>query len=209
MLRRRIIGDSAHLTLVGHHSRLRYSRRTPETVRFLRRAAPAFFRQVSKEYKRETLAAPNRPRPKEWPEQGLHAAWLGHSTVVLKLDGFTILTDPVFSGRIGLNLGPLTLGIKRLVDVAAPLFDLPPIDLILLSHAHMDHFDLPSLRQLESARTQVDYGRSHFRPAAAEALRASTRAPLEPDCACWTGKSNCFSGGSLGCSHAERYLSRI
>jgi L-ascorbate metabolism protein UlaG (beta-lactamase superfamily) len=65
------------------------------------------------------------------------------------------LTDPVFSTRVGLSLGPLTVGIKRLVDVAASIADLPPIDLILLSHAHMDHFDLPSLRRLENAGTHV------------------------------------------------------
>jgi len=85
----------------------------------------------------------------------LHAAWLGHTTVLLSLDGFTVLTDPVFSTRIGLNFGPLTVGIKRLVDIAAPVDDLPAIDLVLLSHAHMDHFDLPSLRRLESSRTHV------------------------------------------------------
>jgi L-ascorbate metabolism protein UlaG (beta-lactamase superfamily) len=70
-------------------------------------------------------------------------------------DGFTILTDPVFSERIGLNFGPLTVGIKRLVEVAAGMSDLPPVDLVLLSHAHMDHFDLPTLRSLENRRTHV------------------------------------------------------
>ncbi len=129
--------------------------RAPETARFLRRAAPAFLREISKEYKRETAAAPKRPQPLKWPDQGIHAAWLGHSTVLVKVDGYTILTDPVFSLRVGLNLGPLTLGIKRLVEVAVSFSELPPIDLVLLSHAHMDHFDLPSLRRLESARTQV------------------------------------------------------
>jgi L-ascorbate metabolism protein UlaG (beta-lactamase superfamily) len=54
-----------------------------------------------------------------------------------------------------LNFGPLTVGIKRLVDVAMAVVDLPPIDLILLSHAHMDHFDLPSLRLLENRGTRV------------------------------------------------------
>lgn len=129
--------------------------RAPEAARFLRRAAPAFFREMSKEYKRETLPSPNYPDPSLWPDQGLHAAWLGHSTVLLKLDGFTVLTDPVFSPRVGLNFGPMTLGIKRLVDVAVPLSNLPPIDLILLSHAHMDHFDLPSLRKLENPKTII------------------------------------------------------
>lgn len=129
--------------------------RAPEAARFLRRAAPAFFREMSKEYKRETLPAPNCPEPSLWPDQGLHAAWLGHSTVLLKLDGFTVLTDPVFSSRVGLNFGPMTLGIKRLVDIAVSLLDLPPINLILLSHAHMDHFDLPTLRKLERPETTV------------------------------------------------------
>lgn len=129
--------------------------RAPETARFLRRAAPAFFREISRDYKRESLPAPRQPQPKLWPQQGLHAAWLGHSTVLLMLDGFTVVTDPVFSARIGLNIGSLTVGIKRLVDVAAPLTDLPPVDLVLLSHAHMDHFDLPSLRSLENRRTHV------------------------------------------------------
>ncbi len=129
--------------------------RFPETANFLRKAAPAFFRELSKEYKRETLPAPLRPNPKTWPDRGMHAAWLGHSTILLKLDGFTILTDPVFSPRVGINLGPLTVGIKRLVDVAAEIAELPPIDLLLLSHAHMDHFDLPSLRGLENRQTRV------------------------------------------------------
>lgn len=131
------------------------STRVPATARFLRNAAPAFFRELSKEYSRETLAPDLTPRPKLWSAEGLHAAWLGHSTVLLKIDGFTILTDPVFSSRVGIGIGPLTVGIKRLIDVALLAEDLPPIDLVLLSHAHMDHFDLPSLRDLERPRTQV------------------------------------------------------
>src|SRR5882724_4222042 len=111
--------------------------RVPETARFLRRAAPAFFREVSAERARAVEPAPFQPHPELWPSTGLHAAWLGHSTGLLSVDGFHILTDPVFSARIGLALGPLTLGIKRLVDVALPTAALPPIDLILLSHAHM------------------------------------------------------------------------
>src|SRR3954471_17739780 len=99
------------------------------------------------------LPAPFTPKPQDWPDGGLHAAWLGHSTVLLKVDGVTILTDPVFSARIGLNFGPVTLGMKRLVD---PALQAPPQpDIVLLSHAHMDHFDLPSLRALESVRTRV------------------------------------------------------
>lgn len=85
----------------------------------------------------------------------MHAAWLGHSTVLLKIDGILIVTDPVFSARVGLNFGPVTIGLKRLVEPALPLKQMPRPDLILLSHAHMDHFDLPSLRALESRATRV------------------------------------------------------
>lgn len=85
----------------------------------------------------------------------MYAAWIGHSTVLLKIDGFTVLTDPVFSRRVGIRFGPMTLGIRRLVEPALLVQDLPRIDLILLSHAHMDHFDIPSLRRLESRGTTV------------------------------------------------------
>ena len=63
--------------------------------------------------------------------------------------------DPVFSKRVGLSLGPLTLGLKRLTAPALSQAQIPRPDLILLSHAHMDHFDLPSLRALENRRVDV------------------------------------------------------
>ncbi len=85
----------------------------------------------------------------------MYAAWLGHSTVLLKIDGTTILTDPVLGDRVGLNFGPMTLGLKRLVAPALRADQLPPIDLVLLSHAHMDHFDLATLRTLENRATTV------------------------------------------------------
>jgi L-ascorbate metabolism protein UlaG (beta-lactamase superfamily) len=111
--------------------------------------------QYAAERKRPIETPPFTPDPKHWPDTGLHAAWLGHSTVLLKLDGFTILTDPVFSRRVGLNLGPLTIGLRRLVLPALPLSETPRPDLILRSHAHMDHFDLPGLRRLESKTTRI------------------------------------------------------
>jgi len=118
-------------------------------------AAPAFWSQYQEERRRQVAHASFRPHPAKWPDKGLHAAWIGHSTVLLKIDGFTVLTDPVFSLRAGLNVGVTTLGVKRLVTPALEIHDLPPIDLILLSHAHMDHFDLPSLRWLHSRQTAV------------------------------------------------------
>lgn len=119
------------------------------------RAAPHYFRRYAGDRRRRVLPAPERPRPALWGDRGLFAAWLGHSTVLLKIDGVTLLTDPVFSLRAGIGLGPITVGLKRLVEPALHLADLPKIDLILLSHAHMDHFDIRSLRRLESRGTTV------------------------------------------------------
>jgi len=125
------------------------------TVAWACRTAPAFWKRMSDDRKRSVRPAPHRPNPANWPDRGLHAAWLGHTTVLLKLDGFTILTDPVLSPRVGLNLGPVTLGLKRLVAPALDFPELPKIDLVLLSHAHFDHFDIPTLRRLESRGTTV------------------------------------------------------
>jgi L-ascorbate metabolism protein UlaG (beta-lactamase superfamily) len=117
--------------------------------------APAFWQRVSADMKREVEPSPRKPHVSAWPDKGLHATWIGHSTVMLSIDGFRILTDPVFSTRIGIGFGPITLGLKRLIAPAAELKELPRPDLILLSHAHMDHFDIPTLRRLEDQKTAL------------------------------------------------------
>ncbi len=86
---------------------------------------------------------------------GLSALWIGHATVLLSIGGVNILTDPVFSHRIGLKIGSRTIGLARLAPPALDIHHLPRIDLILLSHAHFDHLDKPSLRHLASPETTV------------------------------------------------------
>jgi len=140
VLRRALIGSAAGATALGV---------------FAYRAAPAFWQQYSREVGRSILEPSAHPAPERWPDRGLHVAWLGHSTLLLKIDGMTILTDPVFSARVGLSLGPLTLGLKRLTAPALSQKQIPKPDLILLSHAHMDHLDIPSLRALEDRRVDV------------------------------------------------------
>jgi len=98
--------------------------------------------------------APRRPDFADWEQQELSAAWIGHATMLLRLGGMTVLTDPVFSSRVGIGLGLLTGGPQRLVAPAVAVGQLPPIDLILISHAHFDHLDRPSLVKLPK-RTPV------------------------------------------------------
>jgi L-ascorbate metabolism protein UlaG (beta-lactamase superfamily) len=84
---------------------------------------------------------------------GVAAAWLGHASVLVKVDDAWILTDPVLSLRIGMRLGATRGGGERVFGLARRLdtidvATLPPIDVILLSHAHYDHLDVPTLETL-------------------------------------------------------------
>jgi L-ascorbate metabolism protein UlaG (beta-lactamase superfamily) len=67
--------------------------------------------------------------------------FIGNATMLLRVDGFTILTDPTFVHRH--ESVPLGYGLHttRLTDPAVEVDDLPPIDIVLLSHFHGDHFD--------------------------------------------------------------------
>ena len=96
----------------------------------------------------DIASAPQRPRPDSWPDDRLTVAWLGHATVLLNFRGSWVLTDPALERRIGLGRGLAKLGPKRLVGAALQPNELPPLDLVLLSHAHMDHTDLGTLRRL-------------------------------------------------------------
>jgi len=88
------------------------------------------------------------PNLDDWESRDLSAVWIGHATVLLRIGGKTIITDPVLSTRVGLGLGLATAGPARLVRPAISLKKLPPIDLLLLSHAHFDHLDRPTLSRL-------------------------------------------------------------
>ncbi len=83
---------------------------------------------------------------------GLRATWLGHSTVLIEIDGHRVLTDPVWGARAS----PSRLaGPKRFQPVPVPLRALPSIDLVVVSHDHYDHLDYPTIREL--ARSDVPF----------------------------------------------------
>jgi L-ascorbate metabolism protein UlaG (beta-lactamase superfamily) len=81
------------------------------------------------------------------PETGLRATWLGHSTVLLEIDGVRVLTDPVFGERAS----PLTFaGPKRFHPPPAAIEQLPALDAILISHDHYDHLCKTSITKLRA-----------------------------------------------------------
>jgi L-ascorbate metabolism protein UlaG (beta-lactamase superfamily) len=90
-----------------------------------------------------------KPEPAKWSDTRVTLAWLGHATVLINFFGLKILTDPVLFPRIGIRLPGFTVGPKRLTAPALQFRELPKIDLILLSHAHFDHFDLRTLHRFD------------------------------------------------------------
>ena len=95
-----------------------------------------------------------RPSPDSWPDNAITGSCLGHSTVFLNFLGVRILTDPVFSERVGPGIPPFILGPKRYVAPALEAREVPDPDVLVLSHAHFDHFDVWSLRKF-SRKTPV------------------------------------------------------
>lgn len=105
-----------------------------------------FLRERLAEVGRNVPPAPERPNPAEWSNQAITLAWLGHATVLVNFYGVRILTDPVLFPRVGVDLKLGSLGPKRLTACALAPADLPEIDLLLVTHAHFDHLDIPSLK---------------------------------------------------------------
>jgi len=89
-----------------------------------------------------------RPKPSTWSANDLTIALVGHASVLIDFAGTRILTDPAFFDRVGITIGPFTLGLKRVVRAALAPEDLPPLDAVVVSHAHFDSLDLPSLARL-------------------------------------------------------------
>jgi L-ascorbate metabolism protein UlaG (beta-lactamase superfamily) len=86
------------------------------------------------------------------PDTGLRATWLGHSTVLIEIDGLRVLTDPVWGPRASPSR---LVGPKRFQPVPVPLRALPAVDVVLVSHDHYDHLDYPTIREL--ARRDVPF----------------------------------------------------
>ena len=96
-----------------------------------------------------------KPEPLKWNDAELTAAWIGHATVLINFFGIKILTDPVLFARIGIRLPGFTIGPKRLTAPALEFHELPKIDVVLLSHAHFDHFDLRTLHRFDETTCVV------------------------------------------------------
>jgi L-ascorbate metabolism protein UlaG (beta-lactamase superfamily) len=85
------------------------------------------------------------PEVVEGPASGLAVSWLGHSSALLEIDGYRVLTDPVFSDRCSPSgvIGP-----RRMHPPPLALEALPAVDAIVISHDHYDHLDIDTVLAL-------------------------------------------------------------
>jgi len=94
----------------------------------------------------EIPVTPSKP-PARVEGEAMRVTWIGHATALVQTQGLNILTDPIWSNRASPLPG---LGPKRHRAPGIDFDDLPKIDLVLLSHAHYDHMDIPTLWKLWS-----------------------------------------------------------
>ena len=86
------------------------------------------------------------------PDSGLRATWLGHSTVLVEIDGCNVLTDPVWGPRAS----PFRfLGPERYQPVPVQFEQLPRLDAVIVSHDHYDHLDYPTIRLLAASDVPI------------------------------------------------------
>ena len=97
-------------------------------------------------YWRDWVEEPAGPRPPARVDD-LRVTFVNQSTLLIQMDGINILTDPIWSGRCS----PVSFaGPKRHRPPGIRFDDLPKIDIVLVSHNHYDHLDIPTLRALQS-----------------------------------------------------------
>jgi L-ascorbate metabolism protein UlaG (beta-lactamase superfamily) len=100
--------------------------------------------------------ASGKLNPDAWPRDALTIANLGHATLLMDYFGVRVISDPTLFNRVGLSLGGIvTIGPRRMVAPPLEPAALQNLDVLLITHAHMDHLDIPSLAALPKTAVVV------------------------------------------------------
>ncbi len=89
-----------------------------------------------------------KPNPANWKDDEINICWIGHATVLINFFGKIILTDPALFNSVGIYVLGTTIGKIRATLPALEFDEIPKPDLVVISHAHMDHMDYKSLKEL-------------------------------------------------------------
>ena len=97
-----------------------------------------------------------KPTPAIWLDDRITISNLGHATVLMNFFGVRIISDPSLFDKVGLSFDSIfTIGPKRVSAPPLKPAELQDVQLILITHAHMDHLDVPSLKALPKSATVV------------------------------------------------------
>lgn len=86
--------------------------------------------------------------------RALAVTWLGHASALVEIDGMRVLTDPVFSQRCSPSQ---VIGPARMHRAPLPATDLPPLDVVLISHDHYDHLDMATVLTIADTQPAVTF----------------------------------------------------
>ena len=116
---------------------------------------------LKKKFSNKAIVTPNQPIEVVKLDEGMFSpksdnlqriTWLGHSTVLIEIDGKTIITDPMFSASP--SPVPGMVGKRFAENMPIEIQDLPKVDIVLLSHDHYDHLDRKSIHELDKKTTK-------------------------------------------------------
>lgn len=132
-------------------------RRTARAVRSGVRRYPSALLDSLIEPRRAAAAAAREgvDRPQLDSEHAVALAWLGHAGLLARLGKTSFAVDPVLSSRIGPTMFGKTFGLRRLDDAPVRAEQLKGVNVLLITHAHFDHLDKPTLRAMASPDTWV------------------------------------------------------
>ena len=121
-----------------------------------RQWAPVVAEQAGIRKAEEPVAASGGiPEREAWESAAFGALWMGQATTLLRVGGQTVLTDPHFAEHAGVSIAGKPTGRRRSIALPGDVGDLPPVDVLVLTHAHMDHWHKPTLERLVSPATTV------------------------------------------------------
>jgi L-ascorbate metabolism protein UlaG (beta-lactamase superfamily) len=102
------------------------------------------------------LGTPLKPQPTSWPDNEITLSNLGHASLLMNYLGVRVISDPSLFTRVGLSFDSIfTIGPKRVMAPPLAPSELQQLDVILITHAHMDHLDIPSLKAMPKSAVVI------------------------------------------------------